>query len=124
MTDYTDRCAAVKAAVQDHARDLEADLGKIARNCGHNVNWNDVQPIGDPGRNVAEYEETKGWYPVDDSRLRSYQNVVSAATDFLGSSVPLTGPEKAARDDCIILITAIEQIKTHGDAVALVASFE
>ncbi len=128
MNGYTDRCAAVTAALQDLARDLEADLGKIARFRGTaDASTSHVAHFRDPGPDVATFERQKTDYPSTSSTsvgttLYAYRAAANDASQMVHISAPAS-EDRAARDGVLALIEAIQAVETHDDAIALVATF-
>lgn len=129
MTAETDRAAALKAAIQDIARDLEADLGKLTRYRGTSTPSSSGVSFKDPGADVAEYASQKSAGSAL-MILRGYRAITRGAFEALaghadswgvGGGVPVTG---ASRAQLVELIDAIEAIRNHDDAVALVGTFE
>ncbi len=128
MSTYTDRCAAVTAALQDLARDLEADLGKLARTRGTMFgSTRQTAHLRDPGPDIAEFERQKLEHPSTSTMsvgkaLRSYRAAASTAGGMVHISAP-AGEDRAARDAVLALIDAIQAVESHDDAIALVATF-
>lgn len=129
MTEYTDRAAAVTAALQDLARDLEADLGKLARNRGsETASTSALARFRDPGPDLASFAQQKIDNPSTrtlsvDSVVRSYSAAADQARAMAHANAPM-GEELAARTAVMSLIAAIQSVRNHDDAVALVAAFE
>lgn len=128
MSTYTDRCHAVTAALQDLARDLEADLGKLARTRGTTEASTDrLAHLRDPGPDVATFERQKNDHPS--TRTMTVGKIVDsyrAAADTAKAMVHHEGPEGAdlvARTAVYDLVAAIQGTESHDDAIALVATF-
>lgn len=124
MSAITDKAAAVKAALQDYARDIEADLGKQARALTANPNWEFVQPFNDVGPTLAAYQADRARYSPYPHRLSHYQRNAAGARDaILRVGAPETTAERTAYAEILALLDSINTIRTHPDAVALVATF-
>ncbi|MGV8912481.1 MAG: hypothetical protein ACOH14_07685 [Rhodoglobus sp.] len=123
MTQYEDTAAAVLLALQNYARDLEADLGKIERNTvAGNPNFGDVQRLTEP----ATWKQGPGAgenAAIAHQKLSEYKNYASEALSWVGMRDGLSGPEITARTAVKTLVTSIRDIGDHADAVALVATF-
>lgn len=123
MTTYTDRAGAMKAALQDVARDIEADLGKLARYRGSHPNT-DAPWFRDPGPDVATFEKQKGDTPGRVQRtVNSYGAALSQARDMIPNGAA-NSEERALRSELIDLVDSIRQITNHADAADLVGTFE
>lgn len=128
MTEYTDRAAAVTAALQDLARNLEADLGKLARNRGGGTaSTSSLAILRDPGPNLASFAQQKIDNPSTrtltvDAVLRSYSAAADQAKAMVHANAP-AGDDLAARTAVLNLIAAIQNVTNHDDAVALVATY-
>lgn len=128
MTEYTDRAAAVTAALQDLARNLEADLGKLARHRGsETASTSALASLRDPGPNLASFAQQKMDHPSTrelsvGSVVRAYSAAADQARAMVHAGAPM-GEELAARTAVMSLIAAIQSVRTHDDAVALVATF-
>ncbi len=127
MSTYTDRCAAVTAALQDLARDLEADLGKLARTRGTaEAGANRLAHLRDPGPDIASFERQKVDHPSTRTMtvgkiLDSYRAAASTAQTMVHDPAP-AGGDLAARTAVLALIAAIQAVESHDDAIALVAT--
>lgn len=131
MSTYTDRCAAVTAALQDLARDQEAYLGIVSRKRGIPEG---AGLLGDPVEDLNAFNRQKeenaphAWIWLYKERvgregfLRRFRNAASAAGQMVHISAP-AGEDRAARDSVLALIEAIQAVETHDDAIALVATF-
>lgn len=128
MTEYIDRTAAVTAALQDLARDLEADLGKLARNRGTETgSTNALAVLRDPGPDLTSFAQQKIDNPSTrslsvDAVVRSYNAAADQAKAMVHKNAPM-GEELAARTAVVSLVEAIQSVKTHDDAIAIVATF-
>ncbi|WP_100811966.1 MULTISPECIES: hypothetical protein [unclassified Microbacterium] len=127
MTDYTDRADALKTALQDVVRDLEADLGKLARHRGRTNATTSGPSFRDPGPNRHTYNQQRSEHPGRvQATVDSYRPAFSTARDLIGNALQeaSTGPERTIRTQLIDTTTAAAAITTHDDARTLVATFE
>jgi hypothetical protein len=119
MTDLEAKAAVSLARLQDYARDLEADLGKIERNHTNNPDLGHVPAFTPAGDAWDIAQQNAG---LAHHRIIDYSRWASAAlTPFNGQE--LTTGEKSAVAAIRDLVTAIQSISTRSDATALVASF-
>lgn len=131
MSNYTDRCAAVTAALQDLARDQEAYLGIVSRKRGIPEG---AGLLGDPGEDLNAFNRQKAenaphaWIWLYKERvgragiLQRFRVAASAAKAMVHISAP-AGEDLTARNGVLALIEAIEAVESHDDAIALVATF-
>lgn len=125
---FTDRVAALNTALEDYARDMEADLGKIARNRVRNPNWEFVQLFEDPGHDIAAQHAhvASGFDSSGTRRREEYQLNINAVVDLIYRGVDiatLTAPEKAAASALRAKVTAFKAIRSLSEATAFVATF-
>lgn len=129
MSTYLDRCAAVTAALEDLARDLEADLGKLARTRGAGSETTEqLVSFRDPGPDLESFEKQKTSHPTAGGMsvvrvTRAYANAAKLAGPMVHANAP-TGEDLAARTAVHDLIAAINAVHNHDDATALVATFD
>lgn len=129
MTTYLDRCAAVTAALQDLARDLEADLGKLARARGtSDGTTKSLASLRDPGPDLETFAKQKAQHPMASGLsvlrvTRAYGDAAELAGPMVHANAP-AGDDLAARTTVHDLIASIRAVRNHDDATALVASFE
>lgn len=120
MTAELDRAAALGAAVRDIARDLEADLGKLSRFRGVTNGSTSAPSFRDPGADIASYEKQKADFPGRvEHTIDAYRHVLATANRVIGQTTTGT-----TRIEILGLLTAIQDIRNHDDAAALVATFE
>jgi len=126
MTAYTDRAAAVLEAVRDVARDLEADLAKMARSRGTTEPTTErLAPLWrDPGKTLAEYLAQKTEHVRSPERLiAAHHDAAVRLRDLLIYDGHLTSAELEARGQVITLADTIGTISNHAEAAKLVATF-
>ena len=129
MSTYLDRCAAVTAALEDLARDLEADLGKLARSRGKaDATTDSLASLRDPGPDLESFERQKAENTTAGGLsaiklTRAYGDTARHAAGMVHANAP-SGEDLAARTAVFDLIESIQNVHTHDDAVALVATFE
>jgi hypothetical protein len=128
LSTFTHRCAAVTAALQDLARDLEADLGKLARWRGHvDGSSNPIAHLRDPGVDLDEFSQQRSEFSSRQgvtvgATLTAYRAAASTAQPMVHDPAP-AGADLAARTAVFDLIEAIQAVENHDDAIALVATF-
>lgn len=124
MTIYTDRCAAVTAALRNLARDFEADLGKAARFRGYDGSTVRGAYLRDPGENLDVFQRQLVEHGATPTPiLDAYRNTAKDARGLVHPAAA-AGAETDARNAVFALADAIQQVHNHDDAVALVATFE
>jgi hypothetical protein len=130
MTQFTDRAADVKAALQDYIRDAEADLAKIARWRGGQYSAHPFKLPLYAGDTTLPRLVTASLANIDTVRtarshqlIEAYKTNADQAHDLLRSDVALTSEEAAALQDVRHLIDQFKTITNHDDAAALVATF-
>ena len=124
MSAYTDRCEAVTAALQNLARDLEADLGKITRWRGTtDGSTSRLSHFRDPGPDLATFNRqlVENTRPVSEL-LASYATTAAESKGMVYTGAT-TGPELTARGAVYDLADAIAAVTNHQEAADLVASF-
>jgi hypothetical protein len=124
MSDCVGRCAAVTAALQDLARDLEADLGKAARCRGRvDPSSGPLAWLRDPGANLDAFNlQLANFAHTPDRVLSAYSHAALNARTFVHAE-GIAGPDLTARAEVFDLIEAIQQVTNHADAAELVATF-
>lgn len=129
MTAFTDRADAVEAAIQDVARDIEADLGKLTRYRGRDEASGSSVSSGpafrDPGASVATLEAQKTQHPGRvEHTLSTYRAVIGRARETAAALPATNAGERSRRLELVELAGTLTTLTTHDEAVALVASFE
>jgi|GEM_PF-3331222 len=120
MTAETDRADALKAAIQDIARDLEADLGKLSRFRGISDPTSPGMSFRDPGADIVAYEKQKADFPGPVRRtLDAYRLPLAKAHRVVGQNT-----SGATRSELLGLVASIQAITNLDDAAALVVTFE
>lgn len=124
MNTYSDRAAALKAALRDLARDLEADLGKQARSRGTTTPGANGYQFRHPGDDLASFERQKAEVSYDGPArvLNAYRAAISQAREAIPQDAK-TSDELDLRTELIELVDDISQVANHGDAELLVATF-
>jgi hypothetical protein len=124
MSDYADRCAAVTAALQNLARDLEADLGKAARQRGRvDPSSSPLAWVRDPGANLDAFNlQLANFSHAPERVLSAYAHAALNARTFVHAE-GISGSDITVRTGVLDLIEAIQQVTNHADAVELVATF-
>lgn len=117
MTEFADRADALEAAIQDLARDIEAELAILSRYRGTTNPSSDGPTFRDPGAGLAAYEAQKAAHPGRvQATLDRYRPALSMARDAVGSV------DAAHRAELLALLQQIAEIRSHDDAAALVAT--
>lgn len=124
MTDYTTKAESIRSRLEDLARDLESHLGLASRS----YEWN---PMFDRANHFppATYDVPA----VESARKANIDRFVQEYSDQAGRAAvavrhaqqpgqKLTAAEKTARATVDDLVASIRAVRTHDDAVALVAT--
>jgi hypothetical protein len=119
MSDLTEAAAVTLTHLQDYTRDLEADLGKAARNRTNNPSFGPGQYVPDTSR-IDDFTQQN--HNTTAQVLRAYKAGASAALSRY-NGLFLTGPEKTEVEKIRALIKDIDLVESHADATALVATF-
>ena len=123
MSDYSDRAAAALDLLQNYARDIESDLGKIRRNRSA---WPSMNDYADAQR-IPQVPVTG----IDQVNHNLRAHYLTKAKRFARDAVaplpktpPVTADDKTAIGKVQSLLGSIDALTNHDDAVALVATFE
>ncbi|WP_309617697.1 hypothetical protein [Salinibacterium sp.] len=121
MPTITEKATVALATLQDHVRDMEADLGKIARNRQANPNFDFVSDMTDPFREPGGLAALNS--NLASQRALQYRTAAFAAMRTLEGLTGLTGPETTAVTAVKTLVAAVQTIGTRAQAAALIATF-
>jgi hypothetical protein len=119
-SDLEVKAASTLARLQNHARDLEADLGKISRNVTNNPNLGSVSPLVHAGGEPWDISQQNA--DLTHHRIVDYSTTAGAALGPFNGQAS-TPSERAAIAEIAALVTSIQSVSTLDDATALVASF-
>lgn len=117
MTQYETKAAEVLAILKDHARDMEADLGKAARSRVDNPEFGHVQPLASPGAIGAGIANQR--IQMEARIAAEYGALVTGAHEI---GQPVTGADLAARDSVRSFVAQIQSVTTYEAARTLVSS--
>lgn len=106
--------------LRDYARDLEADLGKIARNRVANPHFGDVQKFVPAGTEPSDIRTQN--LSLTAQTVAAYKNAATAAPTSVNTD-DLSPADRTALAAVHALVRAIAAVESHADATQLVASF-
>lgn len=106
--------------LRDYAWDLEADLGKIARNRVANPHFGDVQKFVADGTEPSDIRTQN--LSLTAQTLAAYKNAATAAPTSANTD-DLTTADSTTLSEIRGLVRRIVAVKSYEDAAELVASF-